>query len=160
VPGQPAFAGNAAIVFAGVEMAEQRASCADRLAETILLDVHMERIEHNLDVPLADLPDERNALFGGVEDMVLEAVEHFEAQINAEIACKIGEARDALQASRSVSRLIDRLRIIDRPIGMESAADDVDIEFGEVGQRLFEKGPPRLSDRRVGGGQISLLGRA
>jgi hypothetical protein len=27
-------------------MAEQRASGADRLAETILLDVHMERIEH------------------------------------------------------------------------------------------------------------------
>ena len=33
-----------------------------------------------------------------------------------------------------------------------------DIEFGEVGQRLFEKSPPRLSDRGVGGRQVSLLG--
>ena len=30
--------------------------------------------------------------------------------------------------------------------------------FREVGQGLFEKGPSRFSDRRVGGGQISLLG--
>ena len=92
VPGQPALAGNAAIVLAGVEMAEQRARCPDRLAETILLDVHMERIEHNLNVRLADLPDERHSLFGGVEDMILEPVEHLQAQIHAKVGCKISEA--------------------------------------------------------------------
>ena len=119
----------------------------------------MKRIEHDLDVGLADLPDEGDSLFGGVEDMVLEPVEHFEAQINAEVGRKIGEPRDALQASRSVPRLVDGLRIIDRPVGVESAADDVDIEFGEVGQRLFEKGPPCFSDLRVDGRQVSLLGR-
>ena len=91
MPGQSAFAGNAAIVLAGVEMAEQWSSGPDRLAETVLLDVHMERIEHNLDVRLADLPDERDPLFGGVEDMVLEPVEHFQAEVNAEITRKIGE---------------------------------------------------------------------
>ena len=52
----------------------------------------MERIEHDLDVGLADLPDEGDPLFGGVQDVVLEPVEHFEAEVNAEIACEIGEA--------------------------------------------------------------------
>ena len=158
VPGQPALAGNAAIVLAGVEMAEQRARCPDRLAEAVLLDVHMERIEHDLDVRLADLPDEGDPLFGGVEDMILEPVEHLQAEVNAEIACKIGETGDALQASRPVPRLVDGLRIIDRPIGVQSAANDADLEFGEVGQGLFEKGPPRFSDRRVGGREVLLLG--
>src|SRR4029077_3066391 len=110
VPGQLAFAGNAPIVFAGMEMAEKGPSGADRLAEAVLLDVHMERIEHDLDVGLADLSDEGDSLFGGVEDMVLEPVEHLQTEINAEVGRKIGEARDALQASRSVSRFVDRLR--------------------------------------------------
>ena len=69
VPGQPAFPRNAAVVLAGMEMTEQGACGSDRLAETILLDVHMERIEHNLDVGLADLPDECHSLFRGVEDV-------------------------------------------------------------------------------------------
>ena len=93
VPGQSAFAGNAPIVLAGMEMAEQRARGEDRLAETILLDVHMERIEHDLDVWLVDLPNEGDPLFGGVEDMVLEPVEHLQTEINAEIARKIGAPR-------------------------------------------------------------------
>src|SRR6202030_4318069 len=42
VPGQPALARDAAIVLAGVEMAEQRAGGPDRFAEAVLLDVHME----------------------------------------------------------------------------------------------------------------------
>jgi hypothetical protein len=41
---------------------------------------------------------------------------------------------------------------------VEGAADDTDIEFGEFGQGLFEKGPSRFSDRRVGGGQVPLVG--
>ena len=114
----------------------------------------MKRIEHNLDVRLADLPDKGNSLFGGVQDVVLEPVEHFQAQVNAEIGCKIGEARDAFQPSRPVPCLVDGLGIVDRPVGVEGAADDADIEFGEVGQRLFEKGPPRFSDRWVGGRQF------
>ena len=118
----------------------------------------MKRIEHDLDVGLADLPHERDPLFGGVEDVILEPVEHLQAKVNAEIACKVGEARDALQASRPVSRLVHGLRIVDRPVGVQRAADDVDIEFGEVGQRLLEKGPSRFSDRGVGGRQVSLLG--
>jgi hypothetical protein len=90
--------------------------------------------------------------------MILEPVEHLQAQIHAKVGGKISEAGDALEASRPVSRLVDGLRIVDRPIGVESAANDADIEFGEVGQRLFEKGPPRFSDRRVGGREVSLLG--
>src|ERR1700722_1116536 len=92
VPRQSAFARNAPIVFAGMEMAEQGSSGVNRLAETVLFDVHMERIEHNLDVRLADLPHEHDPLFGGVEDMVLKPVEHLQTEINAEIACKVGEA--------------------------------------------------------------------
>ena len=43
---------------------------------------------------------------------------------------------------------------------MEGAANDSDLEFGEVGQRLFEKGAARFSNRRVGGRQVSVRGRA
>jgi hypothetical protein len=88
VPGKPALAGNAPIVLTGMEMTKQRARGADRLAEAVLLDVHMERIEHDLDVGLADLLDEGDPFFRGVEDMVLEPVEDLQTEINAEIAAK------------------------------------------------------------------------
>jgi len=39
---------------------------------------------------------------------------------------------------------------------VEGAADDVDIELGEVGQCLFEKGPSCFSNRWVGGRHVSL----
>ena len=42
---------------------------------------------------------------------------------------------------------------------MEGAANDSDLKFGEVGQRLFKKGSSCFSDRWVGGGQVPLLGR-
>jgi hypothetical protein len=32
---------------------------------------------------------------------------------------------------------------------MKGAADAANIEFGEVGERLFEEGPPGLSYRRI-----------
>ena len=95
-------------------------------------------------------------LFGRrVQNVVLEPIEHLQAEVDAEVGGEIRETRNAFQAARPVSRLVDRLRIVDRPVGVESPADDVDVEFGEVGQRLFEKSPPRLSDRRVGGRQVS-----
>ena len=56
--------------------------------------------------------------------------------------------------------LVDGLRIVDRPVGMEGAADHVDVELGEVGERLLEEGAPRLPDRRIGGRQVLLRGRA
>ena len=150
VPRQPTFAGNAAIVLASMEMAEQRAGGADRFAEAVLLDVHMERVEHHLDVGLADLANEGDPFLGGVQHMVLKSVEHFQTEVDAEIGGEIREAGNALEASRPVSCLVDRLGIVDRPVGVEGAADDMNIELGEVGQRLLEEGPPRLSDRRIG----------
>ena len=138
-----------------MEMAEQRAGGADRFAEAVLLDVHMERIEHDLDVGLADLSNEGDPLVRGVQNVVLKSVEHFQTEVDAEIGREIREAGNALQASRPVPRLVDRLGIVDRPVGMEGAADHVNIEFGEVGERLFEERAPRFSDRRIGGRQNS-----
>jgi hypothetical protein len=48
----------------------------------------MERIEHNLDVGLADLLDECHSLFRGVQDVVLEPVspgEHYDATQRARL---------------------------------------------------------------------------
>src|SRR5580658_1769555 len=50
VPRQPPFAGNAAIVLAGMKMPGHRPGGAVRGAEAVLLDVNMERIEHHLNV--------------------------------------------------------------------------------------------------------------
>ena len=98
MPGQPALARNAAIVLAGVEMAEQRTGGSDRLAETVFLDVHMKRVEHDLDVGLAHFANEGNALFGGVQHVVFEAIEHFETEVHAAI---IGEIREIMDAFMS-----------------------------------------------------------
>ena len=57
----------------------------DRFAEAVLLDIHMEGVEHHLDVGLADLANEGHPLVGGVQDVVLKSVEHFQTEINIEI---------------------------------------------------------------------------
>ena len=156
MPGQPALAGNAAIVLASMEMAKQRPGGADRLAEAVLLDVHMERVEMHFDVGLADLANEGDALLRGVQNMVLESVEHFQTEVDAEIGREIREARNALEATRPVPRLVDRFGIVDRPIGVERSAKDMTIELGDIGQSLLEEGPPRLPDGGIGGRQVLL----
>jgi hypothetical protein len=90
--------------------------------------------------------------------VVLEPVEHLQAEVDAEIRGKVREAGNAFKTTRAVSRLVDRLGIVDRPVGMEGAADDADIELGEVGERLLEEGAPRFSDRRIRRRQV-LFGR-
>jgi hypothetical protein len=43
---------------------------------------------------------------------------------------------------------------------VQGAADNMDVQLCEVGQRCFKEGPSRLSDRGVGGRQVFLRGGA
>lgn len=110
-----------------MEMSQQRAGRTDRLAKTVFLDIHMEGIQHDFHVVLADILDESDTLGRRVENVVFEAVEDFDAQVDAEIIGEICNAVNAFDAARIIARLVDRLRIIDRPVGMQRAADGVDV---------------------------------
>src|SRR5207244_7936329 len=74
-------AGRAAVAAAGVEMAEQFARLADRGPLEFLLDIHVERIEVQLERLGTDVLDELEALVAGVEKVGLETVERLDADL-------------------------------------------------------------------------------
>jgi hypothetical protein len=89
----------------------------------------MKRVQHDLDVGFSDLAKEGDSLVGGVQNVVLKSVEYFQTEVNAEIGCEICVARNPFQPSLPVSRLVDGLGIVNRPIRMEVAADQVNVEL-------------------------------
>ena len=58
-------AGAAAVRLADVKMAEQLAAAADGVGERVLFNVHMERVQHDLDVGPVDRADIVDALLRG-----------------------------------------------------------------------------------------------
>ena len=84
-------AGRAAIAAAGVEMAEQFARLADRRPLEFLLDVHVERVEVQLERLGTDVLDELEALVAGVEKVGLEPVERFDADLASAVLSIVGQ---------------------------------------------------------------------
>ena len=85
VPGNVPPAGRTAVVLADVEGAELVAGADDRLTERVLLDVHVVRVEHHLQVRAAHLVDEAQRLVAGVDQEMLEAVQHLDVKGHAEV---------------------------------------------------------------------------
>ena len=71
----------AAVAAAGVEVGERFAGFADRFALVLLLDVHVERVEVELQRFAADVLDHLQTLVAGVDEVGLEAVQRFEANL-------------------------------------------------------------------------------
>lgn len=148
------FAGNPAVAFAGVKMPEHALRGADRAADVVLFDIHMEGVEHDLDGRHIDFAHERHSLGGGVEQIPLEAVQDLETVIHAAIAGDPADFADVCDAAGPVSGLVDRPGVIDRPVAVNAAADGVDIEdlkFPEqIDIELFRAG----SHGRIGAGEV------
>lgn len=83
-------------------MTEQRTAATDRIVKTGFLNVYIISIEHDLDVWLTDIGDEGDAFGSRVEGMVLEAVQHLDAEIDAKIVGEVGNAVNALDAPSPV----------------------------------------------------------
>ena len=84
-PGHMTGARRAAIVLTGVEMLQARADGTNGIAQLALLDVHVERVEHDLAGRVIDAVYDFDRLRGQVDEARLEAVERLDAQHRAVI---------------------------------------------------------------------------
>ena len=82
---------SAAIGAAGVEMAEELADFLNGFGLVLFLDVHVERIEMDLQGGTADIGNHFQGLIGGVDEISLETVEGFEADDTAFFLGVFGE---------------------------------------------------------------------
>lgn len=149
VPGHPALARYAAITFSGMEMPQQRASRADGLAKAVFLDIHVKRIQHDFHVALADILDESDAFGSRIEHVVFKAVEDFDAKVDAEVIGEIGNAVNTFHAARIIACLVDRLRVVDRPVGVQRAANRMDVELGDIGKGAFKERLASCANRGI-----------
>ncbi len=149
VPGHPALARYAAITFSGMEMPQQRASRADGLAKAVFLDIHVKRIQHDFHVVLADILDESDAFGSRIEHVVFKAVEDFDAKVDAEFIGEIGNAVNTFHAARIIACLVDRLRVVDRPVGVQRAANRMDVELGDIGKGAFKERLASCANRGI-----------
>src|SRR4051812_5733217 len=71
----------AAIAAARVEMAERFARFANGVALVLLLDVHMEGVQVQLECFAADVLEHLESLRGGVDEVGLETVQRFQTDL-------------------------------------------------------------------------------
>ena len=68
----------------------------DRVADGLLLDVHVEGVEQHADVVAADPVAQLERLLGGVHEVGLEAVERLDGEAHASLAGVVGGLAQAL----------------------------------------------------------------
>src|SRR5512138_3565936 len=78
--------GSAAVVFIGVNLEEAGADLADDISHAILLDVHVEGVEHDLTGGMVDTVDQFNGLVGGADEAGLEPIERLEPQAHSALS--------------------------------------------------------------------------
>ena len=76
-------AGRAAVAAAGMEVAQQLARLANGGGLVLLLDIHVERVEVQLERRAADRLDQLQRLVAGVDEVGLKAVERLHANLFA-----------------------------------------------------------------------------
>ena len=97
VPRHVARPGRAAVVLAGVEVGQPAAGGADRVADRLLLEVHVERVEQDAEARAVDPVDDLDRLVGDVHEARLEPVQRLEAQPYARVG---GVRRERRRAPR------------------------------------------------------------
>src|SRR5687767_9976217 len=97
-----AAAGGAAVVLAGVEVAQSRSGGANGVAERTLLDIHMEGVEHELKTGMRNPVDKLNGLLGDVDEAGLEAVQRLHAEHHSEPGGIGGQGPQLLHQQRKV----------------------------------------------------------
>ena len=113
LPRQRAKAGELAVVFVEMHMAELFSCAAHRFGKIVLLNVGMERIDEQQQIGAADLVDEFQALRNIIDEEGFIAVENFEMQGDSQ---RLSGFADLLHGSNGVAPS-PLLIVIDRPVG-------------------------------------------
>src|SRR5699024_1552036 len=98
----------------------------------VMLDtfhMNIEGIKHNFHVVHAYFFYESDAFFCGVQDMVLEAVQDFHSQGDVILFCYRGDILHGFHTAFPVAFLIYALGEVQRPVGIECAADQMDVKL-------------------------------
>ena len=101
----------------------------DRVIKRIFFDIHVERIQQQLHVRKADLFAESNPFRSRIQQVPLEPVQTFQTIINAAVRRNLPNIANVPDPDFPVALFIDRLRVIDRPIAVQPAADRPDSEI-------------------------------
>src|SRR5437588_8007201 len=117
-------AGRAAVAAAGVEMAEQFARLADGRPLEFFLDVHVERVEVQLERVGTDVLDELEALVAGVEKVGLETVERLNANLASAVLSIVGQLLQIRYHQRPLLFLLRRLHGVGLAHGAVNGADE------------------------------------
>ena len=123
--GHVAGARRAAVVLAGVDLQQPVADEPDGVAERLLVDVHVERVEQHADVVRADAVEQLEHLLGGVDEVGLEAVERLDREPDAALGGVVGDRLDALDRERALLLALGRLEHPRLADGRVHRADDV-----------------------------------
>jgi len=83
IPRHLASAGRAAIVLRDVDVGDRRCMGANGSGRILLFDVRVKRVVVHADVRTREVAHIASGVFGGVEQVDLEAVQKFEAQLDA-----------------------------------------------------------------------------
>ena len=108
-------------------MAQQRAALADGVRQGILFNVHVEGVQHDLDVGTVHRPDIGEALVRGVDHVAFKAVERFHAERDAVIGGKIRKALHPRDAPIRIGGLVGLRRTLRRPVGIAVSYTHLDV---------------------------------
>jgi len=56
---------------------------------------------------------------------------------------------NTFHAARIIACLVDRLRVVDRPVGVQPAANRMDVELGDIGKGAFKERLASCANRGI-----------
>ncbi len=159
LPVQRTLAGQLAVGFADVDMAEIIAGQADSGGNVVLFDVHVEGIEQNLAARAVHALAVLHTLCGVGHDVGLKAVEDLLAQVDAEILGDGGQLLHLCNAGIPGGFLV-RVFEIARPEGVHGADQRLRADLVHGAQNAGQEIKTVLADGGIGRGKILILARA
>ena len=123
----------------------------------VLLDVHVEGVQQHPGVGTAQALDKLHTLFGGVEQVLLEAVDHLAAVEHAAVLRHLHEPGHGLQGKLLLAALLvqgDSVVGQGLPPGVGHAVEDGRPHLGHALQDAGDMADAVLPHRRVVAGQV------
>ena len=132
IPGHRSLPRHFPVSLSQVQVAELIARLPDRRRDVVLLDAHMERIQHDLHIFASHRVHIADRLVAGIEQITLEPVQHFHSEHDIAFFRDFRHLLHIGDRSLKVSLLIDGLRVIHRPVGVKSSAQRLDVHFFQL----------------------------
>ena len=130
-------------------MAEIFSRHPDCCAHIVFLDIHVEGIQHYFDIGAVHRMDKIKPLAAGVHDVAFKPVENFHPKHNAAILSHFGKPLHIDNCAFGIFFLVHRKRGVERPVGIKPAAENMDIQFLQLGKNHAEKLHGAFHDGRV-----------